>query len=912
MSNNISALMDESYNYSMWVELYNSGTNSEDQSDYYFTDNLSQPQKWKPLSKIIPSGGFGILWFERDERSGHANFKLAPQGGVLYLLDESGVVIDKVIYPPQYRNISYGRETDGSEDWVYFVEYSNEASNNDKKTAAGSCLKPEFSVQAGFYSEAVSVSFINIKEDETIYYTTDASEPTIFSTQYIPETEIVCDTTSCLRACSFSENKLPSNIATATYFINERSFNLPVVSIVTEQKNLTDDIIGIYVRGTNGIEYTNSNGPANWYQDWDRPANFELFDEEGNRCLNQELDIAIIGAGSRTFSPQKSLKILPRKKFGDNQLRYDFFPSSKPGHKYKGIQIRNSGNDFGSTMMRDGFMQTLIINRMDIDYLAYRPAICFINGEYYGIQNLRERSNKDYLYSNYGLDEEDFYLPDNTKIRVDTEFLKLIDFVSQNDITESMVYDQVKEMMDIESYINYMITEMYYENEDWLFWYTNTKVWKKKENGKWRWILYDTDYGFGLISDVNESLLDKILDDTTEFSILFRRLMTNKEFKDKFIRQFSVQVSSTFETNRVNSIMDSLAAKISTEIIYHKTKWDSLSTSPLLYVEPFENGISTMKTFATKRPANMLGFISNRFFASAEVRHLIITSNIEKASYKFFTEDIIDNQINLNYYKDQPVSVTANAVPGYTFKHWEQANTHAVLSVDLEYSTTLANDIHLTAVYAKPISVNEISGNEKWMEIYNATETAIDLTGYRLQKIDEDGNTEDWLLPSETIIPAKGFLVYIQGVDASKTFTWDISVTQDIAFKLFDSDGNELDYFEVNETLYSDGDEKTVGRKTDGVEELAVFLVGTKGFSNDQGQLSPIKETVSPIKTYPNPTKDIIHIETGKQNIPEVRLYTLQGKLLLSTQSKQIDLASFTNGMYLLQVDGKVVKIIKQ
>ncbi|MDR2844449.1 MAG: hypothetical protein LBV57_07375, partial [Candidatus Symbiothrix sp.] len=125
MSNNISALMDESHNYSMWVELYNSDTNSEDQSDYYFTDNLSQPQKWKPLSKIIPSRGFGILWFERDERSGHANFKLAPQGGVLYLLDESGVVIDKVIYPPQYRNISYGREADGSEDWVYFVEYSN-------------------------------------------------------------------------------------------------------------------------------------------------------------------------------------------------------------------------------------------------------------------------------------------------------------------------------------------------------------------------------------------------------------------------------------------------------------------------------------------------------------------------------------------------------------------------------------------------------------------------------------------------------------------------------------------------------------------------------------------------------------------------------------------------------------------
>lgn len=143
MTNNVSAVLDDAYNYSMWVEIYNkSATTSYNQSVYYFTDLLSEPKKWTPGSKIIPAGGYSILYFERDDRPGHANFKLEPEGGKLFLLNASAQIIDSVTYPPQYRNISYGRKTNGATEWVLFEQFSPGTTNNGKIWASERCGKP--------------------------------------------------------------------------------------------------------------------------------------------------------------------------------------------------------------------------------------------------------------------------------------------------------------------------------------------------------------------------------------------------------------------------------------------------------------------------------------------------------------------------------------------------------------------------------------------------------------------------------------------------------------------------------------------------------------------------------------------------------------------------------------------------
>lgn len=273
MSNNVSAIMDESYNYSMWVELYNESSNtSYNQAACFFTDDLTQPRKWQPSSKLILAKGYSLLWFERDDRIGHANFKLDSDGGKLYLLNASAQILDSVKYPAQFRNISYGRKTDGAKEWVFFEKFSAGASNNNNVFAKERCASPVLKLPGGFYSGTKNISFENPALGDTIYYSLNGAEPTRSNSRYTPGYVITISSTTILRAKMFSVGKLSSDIITATYFINERNFKLPVVSIVTEQKNLTDNTIGIYVKGTNGIVGNGMNTPANWNQDWWRSS----------------------------------------------------------------------------------------------------------------------------------------------------------------------------------------------------------------------------------------------------------------------------------------------------------------------------------------------------------------------------------------------------------------------------------------------------------------------------------------------------------------------------------------------------------------------------------------------------------------------------------------------------------------
>ena len=835
--------MDPYYNYRMWVELYNIGDIVEDQGVYYFTDDLSQPKQWKPLSKEIPAKGFSVIWFERsgeededeleieinnEDWDAYANFTLNHRGGTLYLLNEKGNIVDQVLYPAQYRNVSYGRWIDGEDHWVFFVEHSIGASNNGMKHANAVCKSPLLTVAGGFYQGDVKISFYSSQTDEKIYYTTDGSEPNINSIQFILGEEIILTKTTCLRAVSISDKKIPSNVVTTTYFVNERDFNLPVVSIVTNQRYLFDDMIGMYTEGTNGALYKCSTYKlVNYVRDWFRPANFELFDTRGQRVLCQELDITINGGCSRAFD-QKSLKIKPRHKFGDNNLHYDFFSAQKPNHSYKDILLRQSANDWSFTMMRDGFIQTLVTNRMDVDHQAYEPAVLFLNGEYYGIQNLREVHSKDYLFSNYGLNEEQFYLLRTQEIRRDPEFLKFSNYILNNDISNHEIYEQVIDMIDIDSFVEYWLAQIYWVNTDWP--HGNFEVWKKKESGKWRWILYDTDFGFWLTTSYTDNFFNRLeRENAIWHTRLYHRLILNNVFRNKFLHKFCIHLSSTFATNRVDSIMDNLASRISTEIVYHKTRWG--------HAQNFDSEIAKMKDFSAKRPDYVYQHIGERFFPTTETRIMQIRSNINKAKYQFFTEAIIDNKIDLRYFKDQPIEITPDKVAGYQFKHWEyteEGGGEVQILTEPKYDGILTQNIFLKAIYEKvdddplKIYINEISGNDNWLEIYSDENEPVHLTGFNIHIIDNEGEFVNWTIPPGTIIDAKGFKVFTVGIRANR----------DVAFRLFDNEGWEIDFFEVKmiDNLYSIGDNRTVGRQTDGDPNLIVFLNGgTKGYSNNNG-----------------------------------------------------------------------------
>jgi len=665
MPNNVSAVMDDTKNYSMWVELYNPiGNVQRNQNIYYFTDTKSEPKKWKPASKVIPAGGFSLLWFDRGEYTGHSSFKLEPGGGKLFLMDIGGNVVDSVKYPAQYRNISYGRKTDGDPEWVFFEQQSSNASNNGKIWSNERCGKPVFGLSPGFYTETQYLSFKESAPKDTIFYTLNGAEPTHTSTYYVPGSRYPISTTKVVRAKAFSKDKLSSDIVTGTYFINVRDPHLTIVSIVTNPANLKDPSIGIYTAGN----YTNYN------QDWKRAANFELFDTTKTSCVNQEIDISTCGAYSRSFD-EKPLRLSPAKKFGDDQFHYDFFKASKPGMKYKEVRLRNSGNDFFYSMMRDAFNQALVLHRMDVDVQAYEPVVQYINGEYYGLINLREVSSKDFMYSNFGIDNEDIVeigidRNNNQWYHTDPSYTPLSNYITDNDITKPEVYNKVCEMMDMEEFINYHITEILIGNWDWPW--NNVKIWKKTVNGKWRWIMYDTDWTFNYSENNNENFntLQYVLGENPETqpdawsNLLMRRLILNPEFQKKFVDRFCVQVSTTFTTKRINAVMDSLSSKISAEIILHKAKWGGSARTLV-------QDLVLMKRYSAARPRNMMNFLSGRFADSAKVQSVQISSNVPGTTYMMNDEYVMDSELSLKYFNGSQMNLKANPVFGYEFKHWE-------------------------------------------------------------------------------------------------------------------------------------------------------------------------------------------------------------------------------------------------
>ncbi|MEQ8238746.1 MAG: CotH kinase family protein [Cyclobacteriaceae bacterium] len=939
MTNNVSYLMDDAYNFSMWVELYNSSaTQTINLSDYYFTDERSDPTKWQPASGTVSPQGFEILYFERDERAGHASFKIDPEGGELFIYSAQELV-DQVEYPEQFRNISFGRKTDGGEEWVFFEEPSPASSNTNKLFAALRCSNPVFSLKGGFYSGSQSLTFLDIPAGTAIYYTTDNTEPNKSATLLQAGETITMSSTKVVRAKAYQEGQLSSDVISATFFINERKPDLRVVSISTDQRFLTNDTIGIYCDGTNGIIGNLQKTPKNFNQDWDRPVNFEFFDEEGIPQLNQELDIRIVGGGSRE-SALKSISISPKRKFYENQLKYDFFKSTKPGHKYKDIMMRNSGNDFKRTMMKDAFIQSLIVNRMEVDYQAYEPAVIYINGEYFGIENMRERANKDFAYSNFGYDKDEVKLIEATykgvdshnDIPTDATFNELSSFLKRNPMSDPANYAQAKEMIDVEELVNYLILETFTANVDWP--YNNVKMWKPIENGKWRWILMDVEYSYSM-GRVDHNTVTFALGENTksmiggyssapEWSVVvFAELIKNAEFRDMFIDRYAIHLSTTFKPERTIHFVDSMSARISNEIPYHLARFN--------IADNFEKDLKIFRDFSTQRPANVLKHLSERFLNNASTATIHLSADINGASYTLNGQMINDTEAEISYFKGRDLAMAANPIMGYQFKHWlvdnqvvEQAVYSGVMDADLELKAIYeidANQVKIPVFINEVVSSNQIITDEydetdDYIELYNDGSEAIDIAGWfvtdditykRKAQIPEGNGVK-------TTIPSKGTLVlWADGTPEQGPLHLDFKLS-----KAGESIGlyrpfSAIEVQTVDEVTVPILDSNmSYARVPDG---SSTWAIQQPTFNKSNLSLDPLAfEAENIFHIQPTLVNDAFHIHNALAK--EVKVIGLNGQVYFSSKCKSadelIDISHLPKGLYIVAIGQFATRIVKE
>lgn len=702
----------------------------------------------------------------------HTNFKIKSGGDDVYL-SKNGIIVDSLIIPPLSANISFGRVENSPDSLVYFKEPTPGEKNSDNNYPG---FSPEviFNISGGIYSGSVNVT-LSTENDAEIYYTTNGDEPTTGSKRYT--SDISLSGSTVIKAKSYTEGYLPSETVVNTYIIN-KNFSLPVISISTDSLNLWDYNEGIYVLGPNA-ESAAPNYGANFWEDWEKPAHIEFFNPEGEREFSEGCGIRIYGGWTRSYA-QKSLAVFFRGEYGASALEYQLFPNL-PYDEYQSFVLRNSGNDWQYTMMRDGLMQNIAKNAADVDGLEFRPAIVYLNGEYWGIHNIREKVNEDYLARRYGIDPDRVDILENNANVVEgsaEDYSALIDYIENNPLSDPQAYQYVSDRIDINEFISYFILNIYFVNLDWPG--NNIKYWKSwRENSKWRWFLYDTDFGFGLYNKDNYQY-DMMNFVTTIYgpshpnppwsTFLLRKLLENEEFEGKFIDKVGDLCNSFFKQDYVIGLIDSLSQTIIDEIPAHSQKWNQFS------YDRWVGEVEYLRTFAKNRVQNLRSNVSGFFNLGGTTRITINNDEPSNGVVKVNSLIIDEQQWDGLYFINRNVKLTAIPKTGYRFSHWNgDINSE---QPEISVCPSVVSDIEAVFVPASgennTIVINEINYNssdefdtEDWVELYNNSKYDVDLSGWKFK----DSNPEhEFVIPEGTVLAPEGYIVLCRDLDAFSEF----------------------------------------------------------------------------------------------------------------------------------------------
>ena len=666
----------EYQSYADWIELYNASDHWVDLSGWQLSDRETPTGTWIfPSHSWLGPREYLLIWADGKAAGLHASFSLNSDGESLFLFDTELNLIDKFDFPVQFENVSFGRSPDGSESIGYLSMPTPKAANPASFSQERS-MELTFSHTGGFYENGLSLEISKSLPDGEIYYTIDGEDPRSGGDLY--EGPISLDRTTVIRAAIRNDQGPDGPVYTHTFFINLAETGLPVISLTTPPANLWDDQMGIYVTGTNGIK---GNGPStdpprNWNRDWERAAWFEVYDAQRHPAFEQMMGIKIFGGWSRSHD-QKSLGVFPRKKYGKGSISYKLF-EEKPIARFESIVLRNSGNDwatYGGTMLRDGFIHSLLAGQMDIDRQAYQPAVLYINGVYWGIQNMREKINEHYLTNNHAVnpDRLDLLAFSGDPIEGTNKAYKdMREFAVSNDMRKPENYQYVADRMDIQEYINYQITQIYIDNKDWPG--NNIKFWKAHQAGsKWRWILYDTDFGWGMWNgspDYNTLAFAREANgpgwpNPPWSTLLFRSLLKNPDFKQKFIQDFQAHIATTFKPARANRILDSLVLRIAPEMPTHFARWGG-------DMSRWNNAINWMKYYAEARPEFVISHLKSGFNLGNPVNLSIKKPDASKGIVKLQGVRLEEDVSSL-FFPDYLIKIEAKAAEGYRFAHWKQS-----------------------------------------------------------------------------------------------------------------------------------------------------------------------------------------------------------------------------------------------
>ena len=671
MQSNIDCVMDDLKEYpDSWVELYNTGNTDIKLNQYKIGVTENATEAWTLPNQTIGAKQHVLVCCDKEAKKLHTDFRLETGKGMEVYLFKSGSVVDQVtgLKKQPAPNISYGRNTDGGNTWGYQLTPTPNASN-----AGGICEHdhilgtPVFSEPGRVYAQKHDITLTlslpeGSPEGTIIRYTTDGSEPTpVNGTTY--SGHITIKTTTCIRAKLFCDGWLSPRSTTHSYIFHGRDVTLPVISINTDEHHLYDSTTGI-------IEHNNESQR----NDWRRPMNIEFFFTEGEESqLNQLCETRIMGGASRG-AQKKSFAIYAHKRFGTKRFDYEFFPDQKPGLRdFQSLVLRNAGNDFDYLYMRDAIIQRNMGQNADLDWQAWRPAIIYINGTYYGMLNIRERANHHNVYTNYdGLEDIDLLENGSLKEGTKDNYKAFQAFYNEHGHTLA----EYAEWMDWQEYINLMAMNLYFHNQD--FPGNNLVIWRPRaDGGKWRWISKDTDFGLGLYgsaADYNtiEWLYNPNYDsdrdwgNTSDATRLFRRLMEDEDFSREFIDRCCIYMGDFMNEKGTRDIWDPMYEMIRYEYPYHRNlinKW----------WPKYEEELQQARNFLSKRTEEFYKQLASKYqLGDPETLNInTTTTHPEYVSLTFNGVPLTNHQFYGKFFEGRLVTLTATPIEGKVVKGWK-------------------------------------------------------------------------------------------------------------------------------------------------------------------------------------------------------------------------------------------------
>jgi len=443
-----------------------------------------------------------------------------------------------------------------------------------------------------FFSQPVKVSLSSPLRGQ-IHYTLDGTIPTNNSPIYTQPLDV--SQSAILQTAVFIDDNLQTNIQSHDFFINTKH-NIPIVSINLPPESLWDDEIGIYVEGIhNNYRQTGS--------DWERSAWMRWYEPDHKLGFERLIGLRLHGNAMRGM-PQKAFRIYVRDEQGrEVKLTYPLFGEAG-NRQHSSFVLRNSSSDMAHTFMRDRLASELVQQSdSNLDTQSARPVVLYLNGQYWGLYYLRERFDETYFSEKYQVDPELLSIvevplnnaekrgqaiSDSKKSQADADLYNqlLSDIRRCRDCVD---FNHLDRLVDTNNLIDYFLFEFFFANADWP--YNNTKAWRYRSptnqpvesqlqpelDGRFRWLLFDVDVGFGAGRDSTEKMI-KVANNNpyTNFedhAFPFRNMFFNQTFQQHWQARLNELTANVLSQRNLVQTAEALAAEIRPEMSRHIERW---------------------------------------------------------------------------------------------------------------------------------------------------------------------------------------------------------------------------------------------------------------------------------------------------------------------------------------------------